>query len=124
LHPSVTIVIINVNFIFLAGLNGRVIILLVLEVTGHALIMTRLNGMFYMIFVISALWAFMPFCWGFTGGGWLAAFIVGGIAFWMGIMVHVNGLKWYWDEVICRNDDVVEWKRICWDGSNTCKQPI
>jgi len=98
---------------------------LVFIVISGALIwlMTRTNGMFYMIFAISSIWAIIPFCAGFAGGGLLWALIAGGVAFWMGIKVHVNGLKWYWDEVICRNDDVIEWRRMGWYGSNASKQP-
>ena len=87
-------------------------------------LITRPNGMFYMIFAITGLWAFMPFCWGLAGGGLPWAFIVGGIAFWMGIKVHVNGLKWHWDEIVYKNDDTVEWKRFSWSGPNGRRHPL
>ena len=41
-----------------------------------------------------------------------------------GDKVHINGLKWYWDEVVCKNDDVIEWKRMGWCGPNASKQPF
>jgi hypothetical protein len=74
-----------------------------------------------MIFAISALWAFMPFCWGLAGGGWFSAFIVGGIVLWMSIKVHVNGLKWYWDELVYKDDDTIQWKQMFWSGPNASR---
>jgi len=111
-----------VLFSVLSGLVYHSWLVFLIISFGLVWLMTRPNGMFYMIFAISALWAIIPFCWGFAGGGWLWAFIIGGAAFWMGIKVHVDGLKWYWDEVIYRNDDVIEWKRMGWYGPNASKQ--
>ena len=105
-------------FSVMAGLVCHSWLVLVIVALGLVGLMTRANGMFYMIFAISVLWAILPFCWGFAGGKWPGALIVGGIAFWIGIKVHVNGLKWYWDEVTCRHDDVIEWKRMSWCGRN------
>jgi len=113
-----------VLFSVLSGLVCHSWLLLLIVTTVLVGLMTRPNGMFYIILAISALWAFMPFCWGLAGGGWPWALIVGGIAFWMGIKVHINGLKWYWDEVVCKNDDVIEWKRMGWCGPNASKQPF
>ena len=59
---------------------------------------------------------------GFAGGGWPWAFIVGGTAFWMGIKVHVNGLKWHWDEIVYKSDDSIEWKRINRSGPNASRE--
>ena len=101
-----------VLFSVLSGLACHSWLVLVIVALGLVGLMTRPNGMFYMIFAISALWAFMPFCWGFAGGGWPWAFIAGGIAFWMGIKVHVNGLKWHWDEIVYKSDDTIQWKQI------------
>ena len=56
---------------------------------------------------------------------WMAwAFIVGGIAFWMGIKVHVNGLKWQWDELVYKDDDTIQWKQMFWSGPNASKHPL
>jgi len=106
-----------VLFSILSGLvcHSWLVLIVALGLVG---LMTRPNGMFYMIFAISALWAFMPFCWGLAGGGWPWAFIVGGIAFRMGIKVHINGLKWHWDEMVYKTDDTIEWKRFSWSGPN------
>jgi len=87
-------------------------------------LITRPNGMFYMIFAISLIWSFVPFCMGYAWGGVVWAVVLWAIVFLWGIKVHVNGLKWYWDEVICRNDDVIEWKRMAWCGPNASKQPF
>ena len=81
-------------------------------------LMTRTNGMFYMIFAISLIWAIIPFCAGFAGGGLIWALIAGGIVFWMGIRVHVNGLKWQWDEIVYKDDDTIQWKQMFWSGPN------
>jgi len=81
-------------------------------------LMTRANGMFYMIFAISSIWAIIPFCAGFAGGGLVWAIIAGGIAFWIGIKVHVNGLKWQWDELVYKDDDTIQWKQMFWSGPN------
>lgn len=63
----------------------------------------------------------MPFCWGFTGGGWLVAFIVGGIVFWKSIKIHVNGLKWQWDERVYKDDDTIQWKQMFGSGPKASK---
>ncbi len=84
-------------------------------------LITRPNGMFYMIFAISLLWCFVPFCMGYAWGGLVWAAVLAGIVFMWAVKVHVNGLKWYWDEVVCRNDDVIEWKRMSWSGANASR---
>ena len=110
-----------VMFSALSGLVCHSWLVLVMVTLGLAWLITRPNGMFYMIFAISALWAFMPFCWGLAGGGCFAAFIVGGIVFWMSIKVHLNGLKWQWDELVYKDDDTIQWKQMFWSGPNASR---
>ena len=88
-----------------------------------AWLLTRANGMFYMIFVLSLIWSIIPFCTGLSFGGWIGAWITTAIAYWMAVKIHINGLKWHWDEVICRHDDVIEWRCFTWSGPNAWKCP-
>ena len=62
-------------------------------------LITRPNGMFYMIFVISLIWSFVPFCMGYAWGGLAWAVASAGLVFMWAVKVYVNGLKWCWDEV-------------------------
>jgi hypothetical protein len=110
-------------FSIMAGLVCHSWIAFILVASVLIGLMTRPNGMFYMIFAISALWAFLPFCWGFATAGWIGAFIVGGTVFWMAIKVHVNGLKWHWDEMIYKDDDTIEWKHMTWAGPHA-RRPL
>jgi len=113
-----------VMFSVIPGLFFHAWLLTVIMLPVLSWLITRPNGMFYMIFAISLIWALVPFCMGFAGGGWVGAFIAGGITFLMGVKVHINGLKWHWDEVIYRSDDVVEWKRMNWSGRNCSRSLI
>jgi hypothetical protein len=110
-----------VMFSIMSGLVCHSWLVLVIVTLGLVGLMTRKNGMFYLIFAISALWAFMPFCMGYAWGGLAWAIVLAGVVFVWAVKVHVNGLKWYWDEIICRHDDVIEWKRMGWNGSNGIK---
>ncbi|MBI3601467.1 MAG: hypothetical protein HY209_01025 [Candidatus Omnitrophica bacterium] len=112
-----------VLFSGLSGLMCRSWLALAVVSLALVFLMTRRNGMFYMIFAISFLWAVIPSGIGFAYG-WIGAVITGGIAFFMGVKVHVNGLKWQWDEVVCRHDDSIEWKRTTWSGQNASRHPI
>ena len=96
---------------------------LVLGIVLLALVwlMTRRNGMLYIILAISLMLSVIPFAIGLSFG-WVGGLITGGIAFLMAVRVHVNGFKWYWDEVVCRNDDSIEWKRFIWSGPNASRQ--
>ena len=84
-------------------------------------LITRPNGMFYMIFAISLVWSFVPFCMGFAWGGMIWGVVMAGLFFMWAVKVHVNGLKWEWDEIICRSDDAIEWKRFTWSGPNASR---
>jgi len=37
------------------------------------------------------------------------------------LKVHVNGLKWQWDEVVYKSDDTIEWKQMFWSGPNASR---
>jgi len=87
-------------------------------------LITRPNGMFYMIFAISLIWSCMPFCIGYAWGGWIWAVVLWVMAFLWGIKLHINGLKWYWDEVIYKSDDTIEWKKFGWSGCYSGRQPL
>jgi hypothetical protein len=86
-------------------------------------LITRPNGMFYMIFAISLIWSFIPFCGGYAWGGIVWAVIVAGLVFMWAVKVHVNGLKWQWDEIVYKSDDTIEWKQFSWSGPNG-SQPL
>ena len=79
-------------------------------------LITRPNGMFYMIFAISLIWSFMPFCMGYAWGGLVWAVVCACLVFMWAVKVHVNGLKWQWDEIVYKSDDTIEWKQINWSG--------
>jgi len=40
------------------------------------------------------------------------------IVFWMSLKVHINGLKWHWDEMVYKTDDTIECRRFSWSGPN------
>ncbi|MDE2215288.1 MAG: hypothetical protein KGJ61_09280 [Candidatus Omnitrophica bacterium] len=79
-------------------------------------LMSRRNGMLYFLLAISLMWAFISFAIGLSFG-WIAALVIGGISFLMAARVHINGLKWYWDELVCKQDDSIEWRRFTWYGA-------
>ena len=81
-------------------------------------LITRPDGMFYMIFAISLIWSFMPFCMGYAWGGPVWAVASAGLVFMWAVKVHVNGLKWQWDEVVYKSHDTIEWRRFNWSWTN------
>jgi len=44
-------------------------------------LINRPNGMFYMIFAVSLIWSFVPFCMGYAWGGLIWAVVSAGLVF-------------------------------------------
>ena len=108
-------------FSVIPGLFFHAWLVTVLMLPALSWLITRPNGMFYMIFAISLVWSFIPFCMGYAWGGIAWAVALAAVVFIWSVKVHVNGLKWCWDEVVCRNDDAIEWKRFTWSGPNASR---
>ena len=111
-----------VLFSVIPGLFFHAWLVTVIMLPTLSWLITRANGMFYMIFVLSLIWSFMPFCMAYVWGGLIWAVICAGLVFMWAVKVHVNALKWTWDEVVYKSDDSVELKQMFWSGPNASKQ--
>ena len=94
------------------GAGSRSWVVFGLLFLGLSWLLNLRKGTAYMIYALSLLWGFIPFCMGTAWGGWGWGAALGGVAFISGVRIHYRDLKRPWDGVdFAGYNNAVEWRQ-------------